>query len=450
MAAVRATDFVDERTSARRSFRVERTLLVVFDLVALAAAVVIGGRTDVALHLAVAAYVIGASWLDGTYRRPRISDRAVADTRSTIQTAATPLIAIGIAELLGLTDRDLVRFAAAVVPTMAIARIACAVLVRRLRRHRLMAHRTVILGSGTIADQLERTFTSHPSMGVDIVGFIGPPDPDRPVLGDLDDLTDVIARHDIEIVIVAYSQVRDHALSAALRTLRAQPTEVFVVPRLFESGSAAGDQRTQSCAGTPLVWLPHREWRPEQLAVKRAFDLLLATAALVLAAPLMLGIAIAVRLTSPGPIIFRQVRVGRNDRHFEMYKFRSLDHRVDPTATQSGGDSPHQTGVGRFIRRYSLDELPQLFNVLRGDMSMVGPRPEQPHFVAQFQHVAGYSDRHRVPVGITGWAQVNELRGGGSSLDDRAQFDNFYIEHWSLWLDVEIMLRTLTAALRGS
>jgi lipopolysaccharide/colanic/teichoic acid biosynthesis glycosyltransferase len=178
---------------------------------------------------------------------------------------------------------------------------------------------------------------------------------------------------------------------------------------------------------------------------------------LIVLAPLLLTIALGVKLSSPGPILFRQRRVGRDGQDFDLLKFRSMrlpdakaDFQPRPGAAPGGVEgADRRTPLGRFIRRTSLDELPQLVNVLRGAMSLVGPRPERPEFVSLFrQDVERYADRHRVKSGITGWAQVNGYRGQ-TSLADRVEWDNFYIENWSLWLDFKIVLLTVDAVVRS-
>jgi exopolysaccharide biosynthesis polyprenyl glycosylphosphotransferase len=182
------------------------------------------------------------------------------------------------------------------------------------------------------------------------------------------------------------------------------------------------------------------------------FDVLASGLALVVTAPVLLLIALAVRLDSGPGILFGQERVGVDGHHFRVLKFRSL-RPGDATESQTRWtivDDPRLTRVGRFLRATSLDELPQLYNILRGDMSLVGPRPERPHFVDEFRsRYPSYEARHRVPSGLTGWAQVHGLRGD-TSIDDRARFDNYYIENWSLWLDVKIILRTFSSVLRGA
>jgi lipopolysaccharide/colanic/teichoic acid biosynthesis glycosyltransferase len=164
---------------------------------------------------------------------------------------------------------------------------------------------------------------------------------------------------------------------------------------------------------------------------------------LLLASPVLVIAALAVRLGSPGPILFRQDRVGQRGHVVQILKFRSMRVNSESETRWGGSRDERITRVGRILRVTDIDELPQLFNVLRGDMSLVGPRPERPHFASQFdQQVIRYHDRLRVPCGLTGWAQVHGLRGD-TSIEERARFDNYYIEHWSLWFDVVILVRTL-------
>ena len=170
---------------------------------------------------------------------------------------------------------------------------------------------------------------------------------------------------------------------------------------------------------------------------------------LAIAAPLMGVCALAVRMSGPGPVFFRQKRIGQRGEVFELLKFRTMAENEDSDTTWNVGGDGRRTPVGSLMRRLSLDELPQLINVLRGEMSLVGPRPERPFFVDKFRvAVQGYDDRHRVPAGLTGWAQVHGLRGD-TSIPERALFDNHYVEHWSLWRDVVIMFRTVGSVLSG-
>ena len=177
-------------------------------------------------------------------------------------------------------------------------------------------------------------------------------------------------------------------------------------------------------------------------AVKRGFDVAASAAGLLALSPLLGALALGVRLSGPGPVLFRQERVGRGGQPFTMLKFRSMYPNSEQDTAWSGAQDPRRTPFGRIIRKLSLDELPQLVNVLRGDMSLVGPRPELPHFVEEFSaRVPNYQLKHRVRPGITGWAQVNGYRGD-TSIEQRVAHDLWYIEHWSPWLDARILLRT--------
>jgi lipopolysaccharide/colanic/teichoic acid biosynthesis glycosyltransferase len=219
--------------------------------------------------------------------------------------------------------------------------------------------------------------------------------------------------------------------------------------------------------GLPLMSFTMVDPRGAQFAIKHALDRVFALLLLVVLAPIILGSAVAVRLSSPGPILFGQRRVGRDGKAFHLYKFRSMrlePGRIDPSEDDDAGPSEflmgrdtapggvegkdRRTAVGRFLRRCSLDELPQLVNVLRGEMSLVGPRPERPEFVELFREdIVRYGDRHRVKSGITGWAQVHGLRGQ-TSLAERVEWDNYYIANWSLGLDVKILTLTLAVLFR--
>jgi exopolysaccharide biosynthesis polyprenyl glycosylphosphotransferase len=229
---------------------------------------------------------------------------------------------------------------------------------------------------------------------------------------------------------------------------------VSLVPRLFESINVR--MGLEHIGGMPLFRLHAVRPSGWQFAVKYAIDRVVAALMTLVLLPVFAVLVVAVRLSSPGPIFFRQRRVGRDGRPFDLLKFRSM--RPPPAGADTGpvalapGTAPggvegedRRTAIGKLMRRTSLDELPQLFNVLKGDMSVVGPRPERPEFVELFeQSINRYVDRHRVKAGITGWAQVHGLRGK-TSLADRIEWDNYYIENWSLWLDLKILIMTIAA-----
>ncbi|CAA9497082.1 MAG: Undecaprenyl-phosphate galactosephosphotransferase [uncultured Solirubrobacteraceae bacterium] len=343
-------------------------------------------------------------------------------------------------------------------------RVSLALAQRQARAQGYVGRPTVIVGAGHVGAQVARRIEDHPEYGLRPIGFLDA-DPiaavdstDRrvPVLGTPDDLSRISQELGIEHVILAFSSAPDRGLIPLTRQCEELGLEVSLVPRLFES---INDRvALERLGGLPLLGLRSVDPKGWQFNIKYTLDRLAAALGLIACAPLLLVVALAVRLSSPGPILFRQRRMGRDGHEFDLLKFRSM--RIpDESAvafTPAVGSAPggiegvdRRTPVGRFLRRSSLDELPQLYNVLRGDMSLIGPRPERPEFVELFrQDLDRYADRHRVKSGITGWAQVHGLRGQ-TSLADRVEWDNFYIENWSLWLDLKILLLTIGAVLRS-
>jgi exopolysaccharide biosynthesis polyprenyl glycosylphosphotransferase len=298
------------------------------------------------------------------------------------------------------------------------------------------------------------------------VGYIDadPPPADKvpervaPVLGPPTDLVQIAQETGTEIVILAFSSAADRGLVPLVRECEANGIQVSLVPRMFESLTKRLE--FEKVGTLPLVGLRSVDPLGWQFAIKHSLDRVLAALALLVLCPALLAIAIAIKLESPGPVLFRQRRVGRDGRHFDILKFRSMTmpsehpgeltiHAQDDVAPGGVEGADRRTHVGRVLRRYSLDEFPQLLNVLKGDMSLVGPRPERPEFAAMFgQALERYDDRHRVKSGITGWAQVNGLRGR-TSLAERVGWDNHYIQNWSLGLDAKILLLTVATIFRA-
>lgn len=331
--------------------------------------------------------------------------------------------------------------------------IALAV-VRGARRHRLVAHRTLVLGGGEIGADLVRRFRDHPELGLLPIGVLDPQpmyshqELGVPFFGGFDRLADTITAQGVDVVVVAFSGVREAELVEVLRTCDRLECDFLFVPRLFELQHVHGDM--EQAWGMPLVRVRRAAFRTFGWKVKRAFDLVSASLLLVAVAPVMAAIALAVRLEGGPGIIFSQTRVGLDGRPFTMLKFRSL-RPVDESESQTLWNiskDDRKGPVGKLIRATSLDELPQLINVIRGDMSVVGPRPERPHFVEQFSsRIPRYTGRHRVPAGLTGLAAVHGLRGD-TSIADRTMLDNYYIENWSLWLDLKVLLQTVASVVR--
>jgi exopolysaccharide biosynthesis polyprenyl glycosylphosphotransferase len=334
---------------------------------------------------------------------------------------------------------------------------------RHARRTGALARPTLIVGAGAVGEQVAQRLLGRPEYGLLPVGFIDvdwrSPDDARafsrlPTLGTTDELVQVVHQTGARHVILAFSSQPDHANVAFVRQCEQMGLDVSLVPRLFESINER--IALDRVGGMPLLTLRSIDPKGWQFATKHALDRGLALLTLIVGAPLLAMIAGAVRVSSPGPILFRQRRVGRDGKAFEMYKFRTMVGEAEgetfllPDGIAPGGieTADRRTPVGRWLRWTSLDELPQLLNVLRGDMSLVGPRPERPEFVERFaREVYGYEHRHRVKSGITGWAQVNGLRGQ-TSIADRVEWDNYYIRNWSLSFDLRILALTIVDVFR--
>jgi len=341
---------------------------------------------------------------------------------------------------------------------------------RRARVGGLIGKPTLVVGAGRIGAQVERRLREQPELGLRPLGYLDSdpqpaemvPDRRAPVLGAPSELGRIAEETGARHVVLGFTSGPDSLLMPLVRECETRGLEVSLVPRLFESVNVRIG--LEHIGGLPLFGLHAVDPKGWQFAVKHALDRTIAALALLMLSPLLVGIATAVRLSSPGPVLFGQRRLGRDGRDFEMLKFRSMQVDAPVSAVTRSGPvelavlgadtapggvegADRRTRVGTFIRSTSLDELPQLFNVLSGQMSLVGPRPERPEFVELFgRSVHRYDDRHRVKSGITGWAQVHGLRGK-TSLSDRIEWDNYYIENWSLSLDLNILLMTLSTVL---
>lgn len=323
--------------------------------------------------------------------------------------------------------------------------------------------RVLILGAGRIGTRVAHQLFDYSWFGVEVVGFLDD-DPSKaealngygPYLGTLDKATEVVIQQNVDDVIVALPLNAHNRLVSIVHQLQRLSVSVRVVPDLFELSFVK--TTVENFDGIPLIGLRDSVMTPFQRAVKRAFDIIVGGVALLLAAPIMAIIALLIKLDSPGKVLFKQERLGENGRVFKMLKFRSMvedaDARKDEVIsyTEDGkilhkkADDPRVTRVGKFIRRTSLDELPQLINVLKGDMSLVGPRPEMPWLVDLYE--PWQYKRFAVPQGITGWWQVNGRSDKPMHLN--VQEDMYYIQHYSLLLDLFILWKTFAAVVKRS
>lgn len=331
------------------------------------------------------------------------------------------------------------------------SRACLRMLLYRMREKGYNQKHILIVGAGPLGRRFLRSIRRHPEFGYQVVGFLDN-DPRRtkissrlaPVLGQISLLPERLARHDVDEVFIAlplsaYQQYRFVINSCELEGVRAR----IVFPQFR---FLPGYPKIESFDGVPLVSVRHVALDdPLNRLLKRLLDIAVALTALILTAPLLLGIALLIKLTSPGPVFFRQERIGLNNKPFNMLKFRSMrvEERAVSETRWTTNDDPRKTWLGNFIRRTSLDELPQFINVLRGEMSVVGPRPERPFFVEQFKRsVPRYMVKHQVKPGITGWAQVNGWRGD-TSIKHRIECDVYYIENWDILFDIKIMFLTV-------
>lgn len=325
-----------------------------------------------------------------------------------------------------------------------------------LRSHGALGDRVLIVGTDEVAQAIYRRIVATPGLGYHILGFVANGATQKQdavpgeVLGTVSDLSHLVLEHRPDEVIIALPQAsRDEVLDIIDQAQRENVT-VKVYPDVFQI--ITSEASVDDLGGMPLLTVRDVALRGWRLALKRAMDLALSAVGLVLLSPILLLLAIVIKLDSKGPVFYTQERMGLDAVSFQMIKLRSM--RADAEA-ESGpvwpqADDPRRTRIGALLRRFSLDELPQLINVLLGEMSLVGPRPERPVFVQEFvQTIPRYMARHREKAGMTGWAQVNGLRGD-TSIVDRTKYDLWYVEHWSLLLDLKILVKTVVQVFRDS
>ncbi len=315
--------------------------------------------------------------------------------------------------------------------------------------------RVLVVGTGDTARLVLEKMHSSTGLGCRAIGVLSDAEVGGyfggvPVLGRMSELGAVIRSYAVDEVIVAITTLSSAQLLDLIDQCHGARVSIRVFPDMFQIMASAVN--IGELSGLPLVTVRDVALRGWNLAIKRAMDLVVSCGALVLLSPLMMFIALLVKVTSPnGPVFFTQERVGLDNRPFQTLKFRTMRPNAEkdtgPVWASPGDD--RTTLIGRFLRRFSLDELPQFINVIIGEMSLVGPRPERPYFVQQFQaRIPRYLERHNEKAGLTGWAQVNGLRGD-TSIEERTAYDLWYVENWTVWLDIKIMLRTFLVVLRG-
>jgi exopolysaccharide biosynthesis polyprenyl glycosylphosphotransferase len=458
------------------SLGLDLVMLAFASIAAMAVAPVAGlARPDAGYMVGFLVVVVALLAHSGHYK-PRFSLHLLDDLRSLAgYTAVAAMATAFVAALLNDIDPAEEALWAWLFVTACLVGGRSAVHVDEVRRRRegVAGAPTLVVGAGRVGHLVARRLQERPEFGLRPVAFLDP-EPlavengvGLPVLGGegdgneelADTLTNSVQELGVRHVIVSFYLSRHESQLALMRRCHDLGLSVSLVPRLFEG--VADQTSLDRLGGVPLVTVRPSDPRGWQFALKYMLDRVFAALAIVLTAPLMLFAAVGVAISMGRPVMYRQRRLGMDDREFEIRKFRTmktegldteeleladalpelmLKRDMAPGGIEKGD---RRTRFGRFLRRTSMDELPQLFNVLRGEMSLIGPRPERPEFAVRFNDaVHRYPDRHRVKSGITGWAQVHGLRGK-TSLSDRVEWDNYYIENWSLWLDLKIALMTL-------
>ncbi len=308
--------------------------------------------------------------------------------------------------------------------------------------------RVLVAGGGELAKTVAETLIAHRELGYRVVGFVEDGDAREigglPVLGGLDGVMSIAQAHDVDQLYIALPLDEHAKLLRLIKNVSNECMDIKVVPDLVQYATIRA--ALEDLDGIPIITLNEVPLRGWSSMVKRLMDIVLGSLLLVLLSPWLAAIALMIRLKGgQGSVFYRQDRVSVDGKTFQMWKFRSMhaDAERETGPVFATADDPRRTPVGAFLRRHNLDELPQLLNVVSGDMSLVGPRPERPPFVKQFkEHIPQYMLRHRVKSGITGWAQVNGWRGN-TSIEKRIEYDLYYIENWSLLLDLKILILTL-------
>ena len=320
-----------------------------------------------------------------------------------------------------------------------------------LRRRGMVPERVLIVGTGEMAKAVQQRIARAPWLGYQVLGLVGEsPSPEAPTLGAIADIGDLVRGKGATEVIVAEPSLTHRDILDIVSRCEKERVNIKVFPDVFQiitSEASIGD-----LDGLPMVSVRDTALRGWNLKIKRMMDIVISAAALVALSPMMLATAILIKITLPGaPTFYLQERVGLDGKPFQVIKFRSMrpDAEASTGPVWAGKGDPRTTRLGAFLRRWSVDETPQFINVLLGEMSMVGPRPERPVFVEEFSHrVPRYLDRHKEKAGLTGWAQVHGLRGQ-ASIEERTAYDLWYVEHWTVLLDLKIVLLTILAILKG-
>ncbi|MCX7878340.1 MAG: undecaprenyl-phosphate glucose phosphotransferase [Ignavibacteria bacterium] len=308
----------------------------------------------------------------------------------------------------------------------------------------------IIAGNNQTAADIYDRLSEHKYAGFNIIGYVTDNEKGnsylegRRHLGSFSEMSEIVKRYNVETVLVSLPSSEHDKLYDLMKSCEGENVEFLMVPDFLDVITSS--VRVQEIDGIPFLKIKSIPMNIWNRILKRTFDFIFSLMILIILSPLLITIAILVKITSRGPVFYKQERVSMTGRKFNMIKFRSMvqDAEKHTGAVYVRKEDPRYTPIGKFLRKYSLDELPQFINVLKGDMSIVGPRPEREYFINLFRdQIPKYLERHRIKCGITGWAQVNGLRGSETSIEKRIEYDIYYIEHWSIIFDLKIIIKTI-------
>ncbi len=320
---------------------------------------------------------------------------------------------------------------------------------RYLLKHGIGVRNVILVGENEITDKIIDELSNQTARSFRIIGLVttsNPKSTKNEILGSLEDISEIITANDVDEIILTDAAIPDKKLISLIQICEDEQIDFKYVPDIFKLMTTSFESGL--VGSTPVMELQNIPLDGWGRISKRLFDLFFALVLLVILSPLMLLIAILVKITSRGNVIYSQERIGRDEGKFLLYKFRSMRVQTDNLKKSDGwttaeNEKRRTTPIGKFLRKTNIDELPQLWNIFIGDMSFVGPRPEQPQFVEKFEaEIPEYFRRHRVKSGLTGWAQVNGLKGD-TSIKERVRYDIYYIENWSFWFDFKIIIKTI-------
>ncbi len=406
------------------------------------------------LHVTI---IIGMFYFSRLYHLPRAASRFDQGRRIVGVVTVGSLLASAVQELVFKTTIFEVDYSRGMffyvwvfsVLLVVVGREFYHILQTYLRQRGLDRDNLLIVGMGKIARDIARKINDQPALGYNIVGVVVNGKTKTrgslvgyPIIGTYQDLPRLIDARNIEQVIIALPEAQRAEIVELVTLCQRGRVDIKIYPDMF--AYMAGDLSVDDLGGTPLLTVRDIALRGWKLSLKRSLDMLGSFFGLVFLSPFMLLTALVIKWQDGGPVFYTQERMGLDGRPFHLVKFRTM--RMDAEVSGPGWtveNDPRVTRLGRFMRSTNWDEIPQLINVLLGEMSLVGPRPERPVYVLQFrEHIPRYMERHREKAGMTGWAQVNGLRGD-TSIAERTQYDLWYVENWSLWLDIKIIIRTV-------